>query len=298
MLDISEIDMVRITCELGSINRAAEVLCMSQPTLSKKIARLEQKLSLQLFYRDSSGMKPTPVAQSLLRDSQDLKHQLDAIARRLELMSNAIGGTVNVGVGAIVEQDILPGVLLDFAEQNSSFAIAATTMSSEDLLDALNTSQIDIAIGSFALDEVPADVVVPFVKSDSLVVVTRPNHPLTTQSSTDLATIADYDIVAPKVPENVASQFAAQLAGKQMIPKIINNNYALAKTITANTDFICLGPESLFHNELRAQELIKLELVQPIMWRCKCLVKPETLALPIVKQVVDLFGNYMEAPSY
>lgn len=294
MLDVSDINMIQVISEVGSINKAAEILCVSQPTLSKKVARLEQKINLSLFYRDNSGMHATEAAKLLLSESENLKQQLAVIERRLELMANLVGGNVKIGVGAIVEQDILPKVLLDFAEQNYHFGITVVTLSAEGLLEALKNSQIDIAVGPFSQDQLSLEITSTHKKSDKLVVVARAGHELQNKKNISLAEVMNHKVISPNVPKSLGNQVVDALSGEVIKPTIINDNYSMAKTIVSNSDFISVGPESLFHAELNSNKLCSISFDKDIVWECRCLVKPEILLVPIIKEIVELFGQYME----
>ena len=167
MIDVSDIHMIQVITELGSINKAAEALNLSQSTLSKKVSRLEHNIKLELFNRDHIGMVPTEAAKYLLAEATELRAQLSAIERQLALRANHVGGTVNIGVGPIIEQFILPKVLLDFAEQDYKFKISAIAVSADSLLEQLNTGAIDIAVGPFIQDEVPQDFDVRLTTNES-----------------------------------------------------------------------------------------------------------------------------------
>ena len=54
-----------------------------------------------------------------------------------------------------------------------------------------------------------------------------------------------------------------------------------------------MGAEELFYNEFATGELVKVEFAADVFWQCRCIVKPESLLIPMVKQVVDLFAEYM-----
>src|SRR5258708_19437976 len=56
----------------GSVNRAAQDLGMSQPTLSRRLKELERYVGAPLFFRASSGRKLTQQAEALRRSSADL----------------------------------------------------------------------------------------------------------------------------------------------------------------------------------------------------------------------------------
>ncbi|MCG8610559.1 MAG: LysR family transcriptional regulator [Pseudomonadales bacterium] len=294
VLDISDIHMIKVISEVGSINKAAELLNVSQPTLSKKVGRLEQKIKMELFSRDNVGMVPTQAAKLILEEGVDLRNQMGFIERQLELMANLIGGTVKIGVGPIIEQIMLPKVLLDFADQSYQFKVSVVTLSQQGLLNQLRTSEIDLAIGPFADDEVPDEYVVPLQTSDKIVVAVREGHKLAKQRSVTLEDFSQFKVVSPNIPKSLGTQVSSLVQNAALEPHIVCENYNLAKTIIANSDYVTAGPETLFRKEFASGELIKLEFPVEVLWHCKCLVKPETLMTPVIQEVVNIFSQYME----
>ena len=295
VIDISDIHMIKVVTEVGSINKAAEILSVSQPTLSKKISRLEKKVGVELFNRDSVGMVPTEAAKFLIKEGNGLRAQLQVIERQLELMSDMVGGTVRVGVGPIIEQQLLAKVLLDFAERDYQFKISVVTMSADVLLDQLKKSKIDLAVGPFVHSDVPDDIVAPLKTSEKLVVAVRQGHDAVARQVVDLQAISNYRIITPNIPASLGGQVMVYLENAELEPDIICESYTMAKYIVMNSDYVTAGPESLFLNEFKSGELVKLEFPYDVYWQSQCLVKPETLLMPIVKEVVGLFAQYMDA---
>ncbi len=295
MIDISDVHMVKVVTELGSINRAADVLCMSQPTLSKKIIRLEDRINLKLFSRQNSGMTPTAAANLLIQKSSILMLHLQNLERELELMADMTGMKINIGVGPIVEQIILPNVLLDFSEKDLPFKIAVVTESPKALLKQLADSKIDLAIGPFKSDEVDEQYKVVLAAEEPLVVAVRPGHPLSEKkNSGDFERkLSEFKFISPNVPQKMGAGFIESLAGFNISNTIVCDNYSLAKTIVSNSDFITIGPESLFRSEFKAGQLTRLSFSKPMLWHCSCLAKPEILLTPAVSEVVKLFSQYM-----
>ncbi|TQV89480.1 LysR family transcriptional regulator [Aliikangiella coralliicola] len=293
MIDISDIRMIKVVTEVGSINRAAEILHMSQPTLSKKISRLEHKISMELFIRNSSGMVPTEAAKILLNEGKDIETKLTNVERRLELMANLVGGQIRIGVGPIVEQLLVPKILLDVVENKYQFRISLSTDSPSALIEQLKTSQIDLAIGPFQAKEV-ADEFTPVLEmSEELVAVVRGGHPLANQSQVSFDELKKHSFIAPHLPRKMGNQILDFVKTAEIKPKISCDNYVLAKTIISNSDYITIGPASLFHSELKNGSLVKISFPTKIMWHCNCIVKPEILTTPAVKEVVSIFAQYM-----
>lgn len=297
MIDISDIHMIQVIASVGSINKAAEILCVSQPTLSKKVSRLEQKMQIELFNRDVNGMVPTEAANYLLQQGDSLRNQLHGIERQLELMANKIGGIVRLGVGPIIEQLILPNVLLDFAEQDYQFKISASVLPAEELLDRLHNGYIDIAIGPFVENDVSEDLSAPLSLSEKLVVAVRPGHELINQQALTPDDTLGFKLVGPDVPKSMGSEIQSLARKPALEPNITCENYSMAKLIVQNSDYITAGPESIFHKEFEKGSLFKLEFAADIYWHCKCLVKPQTLLSPRVKEIVDIFSQYMSSET-
>lgn len=294
VIDVSDIHMIKVISEVGSINKAAELLNVSQPTLSKKVGRLEQKVKMELFSRDNVGMVPTQAAKLIMLEGDELRSQLSSIERKLELMANLIGGTVRIGVGPIIEQIMLPKVLLDFADQNYQFKVSVVTMSQQALLRHLRKNEIDIAIGPFSDSEIPDEFVSPLQTSDRIVVAVRSGHPLAKNKTVTLDDFGQYKVVSPNVPKSLGTQVVSRIKDASFEPDIICENYNLVKTIVSSSDYVTAGPESLFRHEFASGELIKLEFPSEVLWQCKCLVKPETLMTPVIQEVTNIFSQYMD----
>ena len=295
MLDISDIQMITTITELGSINRACEALNVSQPTLSKRLTRLEKTLRIELFHRDSIGMIPTQAAKYLIKSGQGLQHQLHVIERQLELMANLEGLKINLGVGPIVEQLLLPKVLLDFVDKAHKFKISVVTESSDSLLESLRTGVIDIAVGPFSRESLGEEFQLNLSCSEPLVCAVRKDHELS--QLTTIATpekIFNYPSITPNIPLKMGEQLQELTKYVPLSPNIICDNYVMAKNIVINSDYVTAGPESLFRKEFDSGELVKLELPSNVMWKCYCITKPEVLLMPAVKELVNIFSQYMD----
>ena len=296
MLDISDIRMISIIAREGSINRASELLNLSQPTVSKRLSRLEHKLGLDLFYRDSVGMVPTPAATFLQQAGLGLEDQLSAMERQVELMSQKASGHVSIGVGPIVEQRFLSRVLLDFAEGDYEFGIRVHVDSPNNLLERLHNGRLDIVLGPFSEEECRGEFKVVLSHSEPLVCLVRPGHPLALRGSKiEPSDIAESDMIVVTVPDSLEHELVKAVGPvKQLEPKILYDNLVMAKNIVLNSDYVTSGPESVFHREIESGELVAIPFAESPTWTCKCIGKPQILAAPIVEEVVSLFAQYIE----
>ena len=86
-MDVRDIELINAVCEAGSLSRACLQLNMSQPTLSKKLARLEHVLGAELFHRYPKGLVPTDTARYILSRAEPLRAHIAEIERHVQLMN-------------------------------------------------------------------------------------------------------------------------------------------------------------------------------------------------------------------
>ena len=102
MIDLSDFRMVETICSTGSLTKAADALLVSQPTLSKRLARLEDQLGAKLFHRAPSGLTPTLFANYLVDSANPVKARVASIERQVERILDHDKGDVRIGVGPII----------------------------------------------------------------------------------------------------------------------------------------------------------------------------------------------------
>ncbi|MDC0674564.1 LysR family transcriptional regulator [Nannocystis radixulma] len=95
----------------GSLSAAARRLGLSQPTLGRHVAALEEALGLPLFTRSRGGLTPTPAAEALRPEVEALVAATDSLLRKASgpLAENV--GAVRITASEIVAAEVLPPVL-------------------------------------------------------------------------------------------------------------------------------------------------------------------------------------------
>ncbi len=286
-MDVSDIELIRTVRIEGSLTQACAQLNMSQPTLSKKLARLEDKLEAQLFYRSSTGLIPTEVTNYILSKAEPLRDQVVEIERHVKLMTQFEFGNLNLGVGPIIEQVLLPQVLTRFLEAVGKVNLSVVTEDDETLLRMLNASEVDVIVGPFrSADWQNRNIVcVPMVQ-DKVIAVARHKHTIFRSKLADEARLAQFPWVAPKTQGS-----ATPLPGSPILDaiRIVSDNYDLLKKLLLTTDAICAGPRAIFSQELEAKVLRQIDVDLSINWESSLLLRPETLGTPLARQLVSIF---------
>ena len=297
-MDVQDIELIRTIAEAGTLSQACLKLNMTQPTLSKRLARLEQVLGAELFHRYPRGLAPTDVARYILSKAEPLRAQITEIERHVELMTQLEQGHLNLGVGPIIEQIMLPDVLRRFVSKTGDVSLTILTEDEQTLLNLFAASELDIVVGPFDDNEQRAEdrIAIPMI-SDQVVAAARPTHPIFSATTLGLDELMQFSWVAPRTQGTVQLQNDNPVLERM---KIRSENYSLLKILTESTDVICAGPRAVFRNEFASGSLREIDPLLELTWKSALLVKPETYATPLARELVSVFesaaAGYNSAP--
>lgn len=287
-MDIRDIELIEAVHKTGSLSKACVELSISQPTLSKRLARLESTLGAELFFRYSTGLVATPVAEYVLAESHRARSQMRDIKRHVELMTSLDAGELRLGVGPIVEQLMLPQVLSRFLETTGEVSVSIVAEDDQTLLKLFADAELDIIVGPFSASEQSTDHIRGFeMVSDHIVAVVRASHPLCGEPITEAA-LTQYPLISPKAQGTVRGQNIP--AGFNNL-KIVSDNYDSLRSLTLSSDAICMGPRAVFATQVQSGDLVELPLPLSIEWKSALLVKRETYTTPLARHMVGLFES-------
>ena len=286
-MDLSDIQLIKTIAEVGSISGASQALHLSQPTVSKRLSRLEQTLGMQLFHRLSRGMAPTSTAEYILSQEPDLNNHMQAIERQIQRMGDLEAGHLKLGVGPIIEQVLLPEVLLGFLTLAGDAQITVVTEDDKNLIEQLALSELDVIVGPFEASDTGIDELIELnMLSEPMIAVTRPEHPLVGQNEISIESAVGYQWAAPRPTANTKDASALTILPRV---KLFSDNYPLLIRAALTADLICVGPRSVFANELANGVLQPLPLDLGVHWRSTLLTRPEAYLTPLVNHIATLF---------
>lgn len=142
-LDWNQLKAFLETAETGSLSAAARKLGLTQPTLSRQVAAIEQRMGVTLFERVGKAMALTPTGLDLLEHARAMGAAAEALRLAASGRSQAVGGVVSVSASDAVAAHLLPPLVRQLREKEPG--IAVEVISSNALSDLLRR-EADIAI--------------------------------------------------------------------------------------------------------------------------------------------------------
>ena len=127
-----------------NISRAAEVLHITQPTLSRQIAQLEEELGTQLFVRGKHLML-TDAGIMLRRRAEEVTELVDRIEAEFSEPED-VGGKISVGEGAIRSSEILMKAMVQFREKYPKVQYEIYSNTSDFIKERLDKGLCDFGL--------------------------------------------------------------------------------------------------------------------------------------------------------
>lgn len=102
--------------EAGSISAAARQLGQTQPTISRRLAKLETEMGVKLMLRTSTGLALTPAGEQMLVTLEDVRDNLVHMERQLHMSDVALRGAVRITVTETLGIQWLAPLMAEFYE--------------------------------------------------------------------------------------------------------------------------------------------------------------------------------------
>jgi DNA-binding transcriptional LysR family regulator len=194
-MELRQLTALVTVAEVGSVTKAAKLLHVVQPAVTRQIRLLEEELGVALFERTRHGMVPTPAAEVLITRARRALHELDAARAELRPEPGEVAGIVSVGLLESV-LDILARPLTDaVARRHPGIELRLLTGYSGHLQQWLDSGEVDLSL-LYNLGGTPALSVVPLVR-ERLWAVAPPDDGLDATTPVPWATVLAHPLVLP-----------------------------------------------------------------------------------------------------
>jgi LysR family pca operon transcriptional activator len=180
-----------------SVVKAAGLLNVSQPAVTKTIRELEQALGVAVFEREGRGIRITRSGEIFMRHAglaiTALRQGIDSVA------NGDAGGGPPIRVGALptVSARIMPYAMSLFLAENTGSLIKIVTGENAVLLEQLRLGELDLVVGRLAEPERMASFFFEHLYSEQVVFVVRAGHPLATSSEDVFGRLREFPVLMP-----------------------------------------------------------------------------------------------------
>lgn len=285
--ELRQLRHVVAVAEQQSFSKAAEILGLTQPALSRSIAAFERTCGTLIFDRLKGRIKPTGVGLGVIADCEAILAQADRLACDVNRRVDALIGSISLGFGPLVAGLILPTLLARLATERPRIKIRTYMDTGDVLMDALARGRIEIAIVAKGLLPVSNDLRVETIGSYPLAFLVRAGHPLVGRQDLTMADLEQFPIASGGWPRELRHEPSPQPASPQV--SIACENYAALEEATSSSDIIWLSSLLLVRNDRRKQfETLSVPGWENVRQQI-CAARPAEYSLsPIGDVVIDM----------
>jgi len=181
-LKMGELRVFVAVLEHRSFRKAAAVLHLTQPAVTKAIAGLESTLGVKLFDRVANGVEPTVHGRSFAPRATAIFEELRRAAQDLTLVSSGAKGSLRVGTVPMPAIPFLPMAIQRLIGAQAGTFLSVVEERETELLDRLRKRDIEVAILRMSLIDASDDMQVEPLFDEKLCVVAARDHALASRT--------------------------------------------------------------------------------------------------------------------
>ncbi|MDT0201680.1 LysR family transcriptional regulator [Nocardioides sp. AE5] len=224
-MQIRDLAWLLALAEHGHVTDTAAILGVSQPTLSRAVARIEDELGVRLFERLPSGVRPTSHAELVLAAAGDIVERDARMRSALASRLDPEAGVVHLAFLDSMATSLVPRLLRGFHEHAPRVRVVLTQEAGHSMLRDLESGAVELAITSVR----PAGEHgwLP-LQHERLVAIVPPTHRFRDRKRIDLAELAGDGLITPPDGFGYRDHVRALLAEEGVAPRVSFESVDLA----------------------------------------------------------------------
>lgn len=288
-MELRHLEQILEICRAGGFSGAARKLQISQPTLSKSIARLEAQLSLRLFERTNGAARPTAYGAFVAQRAEILLQGVAALSRDLEQLARGEEGRIRIAVGPASRLKPLPELLRRVAVRFPKLHVETIQETGPGVMKALHDGRVDIAFGYSEHAARYGELIRKKMFEDEIILVARPGHPALDLSNAGPRDLLAWPVALPNVVPGVEA-WAGEMSREEAdnLKAFLSDDYGLIIQRALDTDAIAMGASFLFESHLRDGSLMPISSTLDVPYACWMLTTAERWRSPLIKAMAEL----------
>ncbi len=251
----------------GSFAKAARVLHISQPALSRSIKEAEARIGFALFDRGRHGAELTDAGKTVLRHALNVMMAADDMRREVSLMTGLSSGELLVGCGVYPSELFMGAAIGSLLKPGSKATIRIVNDGAGQIIQRLRRREIDLGITDPRGHGVTAEFSILPLATFTGYLVVRKGHPVLANKRITLDRLLEYPLCTTSLAHVLIGQMKAagtaqartqQELFARWMPAVHVDSVAMMKQTVATSDAVTLMPYVLIEKELERKQLVVL----------------------------------------
>lgn len=277
-MDIRQIRAFLAIADTGSVTRAAELLHLVQPAVSRQLKLLEEDVGAPLFERGRHGMALTEAGQLLLERARRALRELEAARLEIRPTPGTVSGAVHLGL-LPSSCELLAGPLVGALQRRyPRIRVSLSVGYTDPMRRWLESGELDLALlYDPPSSSSPALELEPLVE-EALSLVGLAGQHLDNNVPVGVAALGSRPLVLPSAPHGLRSlvEHACAVAGVTLTVAAETNALSVQKALVAQGYGLSVLPRVAIAAELARGLLVAPRIADPAFVRRIVLALPTT----------------------
>ena len=200
-MDFKQLQTFLTIAECGSATKAAQLLHIVQPAISRQMRLLEEDLGAPLFVRERNGMELTEAGRTLLERARRVMKELEEVRAEVKPSNGLVCGFVNVGMPSSICDLLADELVATIKRLHPQIRMRLHSGYGGPLQLAIQNGELDVAIVN---DPMPGQLFeTRFVLNEQLFLVGPPGSGLSPDRPQPLSSLRGRPMVLPRAPHSM-----------------------------------------------------------------------------------------------
>lgn len=239
-MEFRQLEYFTMISKLENFTRAAEILHVSQPSVTKAIKNLEAELKVTLIDRSQKHVTLTPEGKAFLLHAEKILSDMDETIKDMERFQNSSQGTIRLGIPPMVEAYLFPDIFTSFKQRYPNIELDVVEYGySMEIRQALDEGRLDLGIllgENLSLDQSI------LIMQDRLSLCVDHQHPLSKEASVNFFQLEKEKFILQRTETQHYKEIYARCVENDFTPDVVLQTSQLKtiKRLVANGSGIAI----------------------------------------------------------
>ena len=246
--------------EVKNFTKTAELLLMSQPSVSLHIKNLEKEFQTQLFLRSPKFLKITPTGEILYDRAKQIITIYEQTKQDILEQHNIIKGELKIGASFTIGEYILPSLLIDLQKDYPDLELQVIIGNTEEIVQSVRLFQVDIGLIEGQTNEKELSVH-PFLQ-DELFIISSNDHKLANKNDVTITDLQNQSWITRELGSGTGEYLNHVIRSNGLKVKsllTISSNQGMKETVI-NGMGLSLLSRSVIERDVRHRNLSIIKL--------------------------------------
>lgn len=192
-MNLRDLSYLVAVADLRSFVQAAEQCCISQPTLSTQIKKLEDTLGVKVFERSNKKVIPTELGEKIVASARRILHEVEHIKELADNAQDPLAGNFRLGAFPTLSTYIFPDLVPMIKHTLPNLRLILIEEKTDQLISQLKQGAIDAALLALPIHEDTLETKTLF--DDVFLLAVAPDNPLAQKATIEQADLYHHQML-------------------------------------------------------------------------------------------------------